>query len=239
MQTRLKPLDIKRTRKDYPQVNYIDTRGIQHIELNRGCPYQCEYCWADPNFKEFPIPIIKSNKVQIIGEAFLSDSRIPLLINNLGQKRFNNKVIYYGISQGVNKKDLNDHIVTMLSYYRFGLITSRGHWKKGIRISWDGNIFEEKKVKDTIKLLVKRGYKRKDIIVFVLVNWKISYKACLYKLKKFKEWNVMIDDCTFDCSKKKFIPLFWSYKKYKNFRAKCRDHNIRIPRAGYNPEKTK
>lgn len=228
MQTRLKPILESRVREDYPQINYTDSKGIQHIELNRGCPYQCVYCWSDPNFKEFPIPEIVSNKVQIIGEAFLSDSRIHKIIESLGKIKVNKKVVYYGLSQGLNKKDLTHKLIDLISTYRFGLITNKGSWKKGIRISWDLGIGEGFKVKEIINALYFYGYRQKNNMVFILTNYKITLDECLYKLRKLKEWKVMVDDCTFNCTKTNFIPIYWSFKEHKVFRKQCRDHNLEI-----------
>lgn len=238
MQTRLKSLNIERKRKNYPQVDYIDNNGVQWIELNRGCRRQCSFCYADPNFKEFPIPKIRSNKVQIIGEGFLYDSRLPTLIDILPYK-YNGKIVYYGFSQGLDYHGLSKSMIDLLSQAHCGLITNKGRWKKGMRIAWDWGKEKEDEIYRTLKRLDRFGYKRKDIIIFVLVNWKIDFKTCLYKLKRFKEWGVMIDDCTWDCTKTLFIPQYWDYPEYRKFRAMCRDHNIRIPRKGYNPEKRK
>ena len=238
MQTRLYPLDIQRERPDYPQVNYVDDRGVQWIEINRGCKRQCPFCHADPNFKEFDIPEIVSNKVQTIGEGILYDSEIAEKIFQLSRKRVNDRVVYYGLSQGVDYRLLTHELISIMSQNRFGIITNKGHWKKGMRIAWDWGKEQETEIKHTIDRLTARGYNPKNIIVFALVNWKISYETCLYKLKKLKEWGVMIDDCTWDCTKKLFIPQYWTYKQYKTFRGMCREHNIEIPRNGYNPEKS-
>jgi len=237
MQTRLEPLNLKREREDYPQVNYVDKKGVQWIELNRGCKRQCEFCHADPNYKVFDVPEIVSNKVQIIGEGILYDPDIWNKFMELKNIKFNNKVIYYGLSQGVNYDMLNRELVNTMLSARIGLITNKGHWKKGIRIAWDWGKKQEKGVKKTIDMLTEAGYKRNAIIVFVLVNWKIPLKICEYKRGKLEEWKVMIDDCTFDCTKTNFIPIHWTYEEYKSFRKKCRDHNIEVSRGGYNPEK--
>jgi len=39
--TQLKLIQPIRVRKDYPQVDYIDSNEVQWIELNRGCKRQC------------------------------------------------------------------------------------------------------------------------------------------------------------------------------------------------------
>ena len=76
-------------------------------------------------------------------------------------------------------------------------------------------------------MLVDVGFHKKAIMIHVLVNWKINYEFCLYKLSQIKKWGVMIDDCTWDCTKRLFIPQYWDYPEYRKFRARCRSHNLR------------
>lgn len=228
MQTRLKPLELKRKRKHYPQINYIDKKGVQWIELNRGCKRQCPFCYSDPNFKVFSIPKITSNKVHIIGEGILYDPKIKEKFLDLGKKRVNRKVVYYGLSQGVDYRLLTSEIIEIMSQNRFGIINNKGNWYKGMRIAWDWGKQQEKGIKKTIDIILNFGYKSKNIIIFVLVNWLIKYEQCVYKLEKFKEWGVKIDDCTYNTTKKNFIPLYWKTRDYRKFRNLCRTHNLEM-----------
>lgn len=208
------------------QINFVNDKGLQWIEINRGCLRGCTFCHADSNYKEFPVPEILSNKVHIIGEGLLYDSKIKEKIIELGNKRVNNKVVYYGLSQGVDYRLLSLDLVNLLSKNRFGLINSKGNWYKGIRIAWDFGKAQEKYIKNTIEMLVNAGYIRKMIMVFMLVNWKIDFKTCFYKFMKCQEWGVRIDDCTWECTKKNFIPMYWKEKNYRIFRKMVRQHNI-------------
>ncbi len=225
MQQRLKPLEIKRVRKDYPQVNYVK-EGIQYIELNRGCKRQCEFCWSDPNYKVFPVPKIESNYVQIWGENILYDPDIKEKIIKLGEQRVNKKVVYYGLGQGVDYRLIKKDMIKLLSENRIGLINNKKNWYKRIKIAWDLGIEEEGKIKSIIDLFRSCGYRY--VGIFVLVNYKVSFDDCLYKLAKIKQWNCGVDDCPHDCTKRQFIPTYWEEKRYRMFRALCRDHNINL-----------
>ncbi len=237
MQQRLIPLKIVREREDYPQVNLVEN-GIQIIELNRGCKRGCSFCYADPNYKVFDVPEIISNKVRIRGEGFLYDPKIKEKIIELGNKRVNNKVVYYELNQGIDFRLLTKEIAELLSKYRFGLINKKGNWYKSIKFAWDGGKNHEKLTKETIELFESVGYKRKSIMIFVLINWKIDYETCLYKLDKFKfkQWNVQIDPCTWDTTKSEKLPLHWSKKQLRDFLRKARKHNQIIRHDGYDPE---
>ena len=238
MQSRLEPLKIEREREDYPRIDYIDRNGVQWIEINRGCKRQCPFCYADPNYKEFEVPEIKSNKVMIIGEGFLYDKSIMEKIYILGETKLNKKVVYYGLNQGIDFRLLNKDIANLLCAYRFGIINSKGRWYKGLKFAWDLGLNHEKLAKETIDLLEEVGYKRRNIQVFVLVNWKISYEDCLYKLKKLREWGVKIDDCTWNTTKKEKLTLHWNKEQLIDFRKKARKHNQLINFDGYDPEIT-
>ena len=226
MQTRLKELKPVKYKGD--QINFVNNKSLQWIEINRGCLRGCSFCHSDRNYKEFPVPIIESNKVHIIGEGFLFDPNIKEKIIELGNKKFNNKVVYYGLSQGIDFRLLTPKIAKLLSKNRFGLINSKENWYKGMRIAWDYGKSHEKEVKKTIDLLVKVGYQKKLIILFMIVNWKIDFETCMYKFKKCQEWGVRIDDCTYECTKKNFIPLYWKDKNYRTFRKMVRSHNINV-----------
>lgn len=119
------------------------------------------------------------------------------------------------------------------------MINSKGNWQKGMRIAWDLGKEQEEGIKNIIELLVKQGYRRKQIQIFVLVNWKIDRETCEYKLSKLKEWGVKIDDCTYNTTKREKKPIFWTKEDLIEFRRKSRKHNHLIIFDGYDPEKYK
>lgn len=221
---------------DYPQINRIDKKGIQHIELNRGCRRRCKFCHANPDYKTFPVPEITRNIVQITGEGILYDPQIKEKIIECGQKRVNKKVVYYGLWQGIDFRLLTRETAYLFSKNRFGIINNKGKWYKGIRFAWDGGLEFEALAKRTIELLESVGYTREHIQVFVLTNWDISYETCLTKMDKLREWGVKIDDCTWETNKRAMIPKKWTYQHLKDFRRRTRKHNQLIAFHGYDPE---
>ena len=142
---------LKREEEDRPQINKI-ANGIQWIEVNRGCKRGCAFCYADTNYKVFDVPEIISNKVMIIGEGFLYDPKVKEKIIELGQKRVNGKVIYYGLNQGIDFRLLDKEIAELLSENRFGILNSKYRWYKGMKFAWDGIQTHEKLTKETIDL---------------------------------------------------------------------------------------
>ena len=80
-------------------------------------------------------------------------------------------------------------------------------------------------MKDGIGKLVKAGYKRHDISLFMIVNWRIPYQECLRKLDLMKVWNVKVCDCCYDGGYKYATPTYWTGKQLEKFRRICRKHN--------------
>lgn len=219
-----------------PQINYVDSKSVQWIELNRGCKRGCFFCYADPTFLEFSIPDITQRKVQIIGEGFLYDTKIKRKLEILSHLRVGGKVIYYGLSQGIDYRLTDIETIKLLIQARVGMINGKGNWQKGMRIAWDWGEEQEKGIKNIIDNLVVHGYKRKLIQVFVLVNWKITKEVCDYKLNKLKEWGVKIDDCTYNTTKREKKPIFWTKEELIDFRRRSRKHNQLILFNGFDPE---
>ena len=105
-----------------------------------------------------------------------------------------------------------------------------------IRIAWDFDYDQQFKIKKAIKILLNAGYTRKDITVFMICNWEISYDECLKKLDLCKVWNVKVADCYFDGQTSPNIePLGWTAEQIKDFRKRVRKHN-QLVNFGIDPE---
>lgn len=188
----------------------------QWIRLTEGCPHNCPFCYEPQEFKIFGIPEIVRNKVKIMDMNFLAKPEASKIIKELGEKRVNNKVIYYELICGIDYRFLTNEIANKLKTSRF----------KNIRLAWDWWYFDQKKVKNAIQMLLKAGYNSKEIMIFMICNWRIPYNECLKKLNLCKYWNVQIADCYFDGQygrEKK--PVHWTAEEIKSFRKQVRKHN--------------
>lgn len=224
---------MNRSRVDYPPVDRIDENGTQWVELNRGCKRGCSFCYADPNYKVFDVPIIRSNRVQIIGEGILYDPQIKEKFETLGNLKVEGRCVYYGLSQGIDFRLMDRGTALVMVKNRIGYINGKGKWYKGMRFAWDLGMEQEALAKNTIELLEEVGYRKKSIQVFVLVNWKIPFSVCMEKIKKLYGWGVKIDDCTWNTTKKEKKPHFWTLEELVQFRKKCREHNQLISFNGW------
>jgi hypothetical protein len=201
-------------------------RDTQQIETCNGCPNNCEYCYEEQKLTVFEIPEIVKNYVYILDMNFLYQPDPIGKIMELGSKRVNGKVVYYELVCGLDYRKLTREIANELKLNRF----------VNPRIAWDWEIERQYKIKDALDMLKKAGYNPKEISVFILYNWKITYKDCLKKLDLLKVWGVKVNDCRFDNqSGRSFTSIYWTMEELKDFRAKCRKHN-QLVLFGIDPE---
>ena len=203
----------------------------QIIKLSEGCPYGCSFCFnGKVDFKEHHIPTIKSNKVIIHDDAFLSKKDILNVIFKLGSREIDNRVVYYEILQGINKKDLTPEIAIGLYQNRF----------KKIRFAWDGSYSRNNmyKVLDCIKMLTNAGYKKKDLMCYILSNYYISLPENMCKLDSLKVKNIPVCNCRYrkNYLDPKVYPEHWTMNEIEYFTERCRTHNQLIKFDGYDPE---
>lgn len=199
---------------DYPQVNYL-SGSLQRIETHRGCPNKCPYCYEPDINVTFPIPKIERNQVQILDMNFLVQSTIVSRIRELSEQKVNKRVVYYEAVCGFDYRYLTQEIANELKVARF----------KRIRLAWDYGYREQLKIKDAVAKMLKAGFKREDLMIFMIVNWKIPKWECERKLDLLKVWNLKVCDCCFDGGHKHAIPFHWTEREIQEFRWKSRKHN--------------
>jgi len=195
----------------------------QWIRITEGCPNQCEYCREsfENGIKPiyYPIPNIIRNDVKIIDMNLMYKSKAIEILDELGSKRVNKKVVYYELVCGIDYRYMTQEKADALKRNRF----------KKIRLAWDHNIIEQRRIKSCIKMLNKAGYRGRDIMVFMICNWKISYQDNLFKLDLCKVWGVFVCACWFDNQAgRKIKPIHWIPEHIKEFNRKERKHNQMI-----------
>lgn len=187
----------------------------QRIELSRGCPHNCDYCYAPTEVTLFPIPEIKRNYVEILDMNILYPREEMLeKISNLPEK-LDDKKIKYDVICGYDYRVLDQDIIDLLYSKNF----------VNPKIAWDETIKIQYQIKDTIDMLTDAGYRPEDIGVFMLTNHEISYEECVRKLDILKVWNVRVCDCCYDGGYRKAVPEYWTQEEITKFRRKCRKHN--------------
>ena len=152
----------------------------QWIRISEGCPNNCEFCretkecGKEPTY--FDIPEIVRNKVKILDMNLLYKPKAIEIIQQLGNKKTNNKVIHYELICGIDWRFLTQEKANALRQNRF----------VNVRFAWDHTLHHQMKIKDCVSMLLKAGYKAKELSCFIICNWKISYEDCLRKLDLLK-----------------------------------------------------
>jgi hypothetical protein len=202
-----------RTTYGKPQYNYV--KGVrQRIELHRGCPWQHEYCYEPKIDEDFPIPKITKNYVEILDMNLLARKNVEEVIKSLPRKLHGKKITWEAVC-GFDFRFLTQFIALALKQANF----------VKPRLVWDDSFLYQYKIKDAIERLVRVGYKRKEISLFMIVNWRIPYRECLRKLDLMKVWNVKVCDCCYDGGYKHTTPDLWTGEQLEKFRRICRKHN--------------
>jgi len=216
MQLRLLEKEVNLNKPySYGSYNKYDDKE-QWIRITEGCPHNCPFCYEPTEIKIFEIPEIVRNDVKIMDMNLLCKPKALQIIKELGSKQVNKKVVYYELICGIDYRFLTQEIANELKKNRF----------KNIRIAWDWFLRDQYAIKDAVNKLLKAGYKRNDIMVFMICNWRIPYEMNCKKLDLCKVWNVKICDCYFDGQiSPNIIPIYWTDKQNKTFRNKVRKHN--------------
>ncbi len=198
----------------------------QRIRITEGCPHNCPYCYESKEIKVFNIPKIKRNIVEISDMNLLCKKEALKIIQDLGEKRVDGKVVYYELICGIDFRFLTKELAEALKLSRF----------KKIRFAWDWFMKDQYKIKDAVNMLIWAGYKSDDLMIFMICNWRIPYLECCRKLDLCKIWKVQVADCYFDNQTSPgIIPLHWTDENIKDFRKKCRKHN-QLVNFGIDPD---
>lgn len=202
----------------------------QWIRITEGCKNNCEFCRETKENGEEPryliIPDIVRNKVKIMDMNLTYKPKCIEIMDYLGGKKVDGKVVYYELICGIDYRSMNQEKANAMKKNRF----------IKIRLAWDHSYKEQKRIKNTIKMLKIAGYNNREITVFIICNWKRTFEENMKKMELCKVWGVKIADCYFDNQLSPNIkPNYWNEKEIKEYRKKTRKHN-QLVNYGIDPE---
>lgn len=227
-------------KKPYSLGPYSKIKGLkQAIRITEGCVWNCPNCHEPTEIKLFEIPLIERNEVLIFDMNLLCKPQALKIIETLGSIRVCGKRVRYELVCGADYRFLTQEIADALFKNNFVNVgfDSKLHKNRVIRVAWDGSYSDQFKMKKAVDVLVKAGYERNEIMLFMQANHsRATYQECCLKLDLCKVWNVKVCDCYFDGQiGSRILPVFWSASEIKEFRKKVRKHN-QLVNFGFDPE---
>ena len=213
-----------------PRVKY------QIIHTSRGCLRKCAYCgvWKiEPKFicKDSIKNEIITNSIIFYDNNLLANPYISNILKELIDIRKQKPSFHCESQCGIDARLLTEEISLLLKKAGF----------KNMRIAWDWNFGDWKKIQDSIEMLCSAGFRRKDLYVFMIYNWEIPFDEMEKKRIKCWNWQVQIADCRFrridqtidnykplkkQSANDYFIHPKWSDNLIKEFRRRVRRQNI-------------
>jgi hypothetical protein len=200
-------------KKPYSLGPYNKIKGEkQAIRLTEGCVWNCPNCHEPTEIKIFDIPQIEKEQVLIFDMNLLCKPQAVKIIKDLGKIKVNGKFVRYELVCGADYRFMTQELAEALHDNYFGAVgfDSKLHFKRQLRIAWDGSYSDQKKIKKAIDMLVKARYYPKEIMVFMQANHsRATFEECCLKLDLCKVWNVQVCDCYFDGQiGSKILPVF-------------------------------
>ncbi len=193
------PISYRYMEKHYGPADY------QIIHTIRGCVRRCEFCGVykiEPNFnyKTSILKEISKKKLVFYDNNLLANPAIESILSELALLKHKQKIMWCESQSGIDGRILLKK--PELAY----LLKEAGF--REIRISWDGPLSDAPNIKKQIRLLKKVGFQlHRNIFVFMIYNWEISFEEMEQKRLKCWEWKVQISDC-------RYRPLNQTYDRY-------------------------
>jgi radical SAM superfamily enzyme YgiQ (UPF0313 family) len=163
-----------------PAYDLVDV-NYQIIHSSRGCFRKCPFCgtWKIEPKVEFKKSIkneIQSNKLVFYDNNLLRNPYIKNILNEISSSKYNDKAIICESQCGFDGRLLTLELAKLIKKARF----------INPRIAWDWGYKQHKEMKKQIDMLIKAGYNNKDIYIFMLYNWNISFNEM--EKKRIKCW---------------------------------------------------
>ncbi len=227
-----------------PAYDLVDT-DYQIVHTSRGCPRRCDFCgvWRiEPEFscKRSISQEICKNKLLFYDNNLLANPYIENILEEIAEIRINGRRVVCETQSGFDGRLLNCDVARLLRKAHF----------VNPRIAWDHEYEQRDQIKAQIDILTGAGYNSRDIYVFMLYNFELSYDELERKREKCLERHVQIADCRYrpldrpfdnynphawrsgQTSADYYIHPNWTDAQIRAFRKKVREQNI-VVRHGF------
>lgn len=195
-----------------PAYDLVDV-DYQIVHTSRGCIRQCGFCGTykiEPNWickSTIKEEILKNKKKKVIfyDNNLLANEYIENILKELIELKKEKKISYVESQSGFDGRILRKkpHLAKMLKEAGF----------KNPKIAWDYGLVQAPKIKEQIDLLIDAGFTAKEISIFMIYNYELTYEEMEEKRIKCAEWGVQITDC-------RYRPLDATFDNYSSFKTK-------------------
>ena len=197
-----------------PAYDLIDV-DYQIIHTTRGCIRQCGFCGTyiiEPEWnckKSIKDEILKNEKKKIIfyDNNLLANEYIEDILSELIELKNEKKISYVESQSGFDGRILikKPYLAKMLKDAGF----------KNPKIAWDHSYKQHETIKKQIDILIKGGFKAKELSIFMIYNYEenggLDYIELEKKRVKCAKWGVQITDC-------RYRPLERTYDEYSPYK---------------------
>ncbi|MBA7490491.1 hypothetical protein ES702_01029 [subsurface metagenome] len=179
---------------NYSVLNNPSTIDYQIIHASRGCIRHCDFCgtWKiEPKFdaKNSIKDEIEHRKLVFYDNNLLPNPHIEDILHELIELKRRKQILWCESQSGFDGRKLQEtpHLGRLIKKAGF----------RYPRVAWDWRYSEYSKIKEQINVLINGGYNSKDIFVFMLYNWDITFEDMEKKRIECWKWQVQIADCRF------------------------------------------
>lgn len=211
-----------------PAYDLIPNCKFNVIHASRGCIHRCAFCYTyhlEPKY--IPKKTIKKELVKR-ETSFLDNNLLANpWIENILQELIDAKIRSSYCLSGVEANLVTDKIARLMRQAKF----------RDVRIAFD-RADEEEPCKNAIDIFEKAGYKRKDVAVFILYNFKDSFQEVERRRLLIGKWGSQL-------IAQRYIPIpslvdtylhpNWTEEQCKQFARNCREQSICTRFCSINP----
>lgn len=158
--------------------------------LSAGCIRKCPFCYGhiEP-YQAYPweklANRLRFRKLILNDNNFLAHPDLRNILKNLATIKVNGKNLSYVEVQGGLDYRILAKNLDLIPMFK------RAHFKN-IRLAFDGAITEAPTLEKCLEALDKNGYHKRDVRVFMLYNYEVSFDDIIKKLRLFASWGTSV-----------------------------------------------
>lgn len=203
---------LKKAERIAPAYDLVERVNGQELDFqilhgSRGCNRRCSFCgtWRiEPKYQpeKSITDLITHPNIVFYDNNFLVNPFVENILNELITKKRCGEIGWCESQSGFDGRIL-------LKNPKYAVLLREAGFRNP-RIAWDWEYKGYREIEKQIEILLDAGYPPRDIFIFVLYNWNITFEEMEKKRMKCYEWGVQISDC-------RYRPLTQLYDHYNPY----------------------